>query len=85
MLLSQYRDKVEDLARAALEFGDADFAALLRAYSIGKREEVRGDYEVLVDVAQQVRDEADNIACKLEQSADCYYGGWASYTQMVRA
>lgn len=85
MLLSQYRDKVEDLARAALEYGDKDMAALLRAYSIGKREEVRGDYEVLVDVAQQLRDEADNVACKLEQSADCYYGGWVSYSHAVRA
>lgn len=85
MLLSQYRDKIEDLARAALEYGDADMAALLRAYSIGKREEVRCDYEVLVDVAQQLRDEADNIANKLEQSADYAYGGYASYTQMVRA
>lgn len=85
MLLSQYRDKVEDLARAALEYGDADFAAFLRAYSIGKREEAKGDYETLVDVAQQVRDEAENIACKLEQSADYFHGGWASYTQMVRA
>lgn len=84
MLLSEYRDKIEDFARVALEFGDADLCALLRAYSIGKREEVKGDWDVLVDVAQQVRDEAEMIACKLEQAADYNYGGYSSYTDLVR-
>lgn len=86
MLFSDVRPALDALITRLAEFGDKDMVDLLKAYKLGKSHECScsGDKDVLVDVAQQVRDEAERIAETFENAADYLHGGYASYTEMVR-
>lgn len=86
MLFSDVRPALDALITRLTDFGDKDMVDLLKAYKLGKSHECScaGDKDVLVDVAQQVRDEAERIAETFENAADYLHGGYASYSEMVR-
>ena len=64
MFFSDVRPALDALISRLTDFGDKDMVDLLKAYKLGKSHECScsGDKDVLVDVAQQVRDEAERIA-----------------------
>lgn len=81
---TDFRAQIAALAELARAEGERDFADLLTSFRAALVAETR-DKDDCVDLAQAIRDDAERIARRFDDAADYLHGGWASYSDMVRA